>query len=202
MLTIGLTGGIGSGKSVVADAFAERGVPVIDTDRIARELVEPGQPALAAIVERFGPDILDPTGHLDRAALRERVFRDDAERQALEAILHPAIREEVLRRIDGLNAAYCLIVIPLLAETRGYEWLDRVLVVDVPETVQIERVMERDGLSREAAERILRSQADRKDRLAIADDVIRNTASLEELHAEVARLHDRYLNMASEAAGD
>lgn len=202
MLTIGLTGGIGSGKSVVADAFAERGVPVIDTDRIARELVEPGQPALAAIVERFGPDILDPTGHLDRAALRERVFRDDAERQALEAILHPAIREEVLRRIDGLNAAYCLIVIPLLAETRGYEWLDRVLVVDVPETVQIERVMERDGLSREAAERILRSQADRKDRLAIADDVIRNTASLEELHAEVARLHDRYLNMASEAASD
>ena len=143
---IGLTGGIGSGKTAVSDRFAQIGVPEVDTDQLARELVDPGQPALAEIVAHFGVDCLDEGGRLHRARLRERVFADSTGRRRLEAILHPRIRKLSQERIAALTAPYCLAVIPLLAETGMTDWLDRILVVDVPEAEQIRRVMARDQI--------------------------------------------------------
>jgi dephospho-CoA kinase len=191
---IGLTGGIGSGKTAVSDAFARRGVPVIDTDLIARELVRPGQPALAEIVRHFGADCLTAAGGLNRDVLRRRVFTDSDARHALEAILHPRIRDTVLARIAALDAPYCLVVVPLLAEHPEFQSLtDRILVVDVPESQQIDRVMRRDGVDEAQARAILATQVGRADRLAIADDVIDNSADLDELDTRVAQLHARYL---------
>ena len=147
MLRIGLTGGIGSGKSTVAALFAHRGIPVIDTDVIARELVGPGQPALAEIAREFGNDLVTANGELDRGRLRQRVFDDPAARRRLEAILHPRIRAAVQQRLAALDTPYCLIVIPLLVETKFDEFVDRVLVVDVDEEYQRERTSRRDGVS-------------------------------------------------------
>ncbi len=196
MLVIGLTGGLASGKSTVAAHFAARGVPIIDTDVIARELVEPGQPALEQIRAAFGPDALTAEGRLDRAWLKQQVFADPALRRRLEAILHPLIRQDVVRRLPTLRGAYCLIVVPLLVESAQAYPLDRVLLVDVPEALQRQRAAERDGLSPELIEAILASQAGRAQRLAIADDVIVNDADLAHLEAEVARLHASYQEMA------
>jgi dephospho-CoA kinase len=197
MFTVGLTGGIGSGKSTVADLFAELGVPVVDTDAIARQLTAPGGTALEAIRDAFGATVMQDDGTLDRAALRRRVFADAAERRRLEAILHPCIRQVVEQTLAELTAPYVLIVIPLLVETGGYrDILNRVLVVDCPETVQIARVMSRNGFARQEVEAILAAQAGRAARLAAADDVIVNTASVERLRAEVAGLHQRYLARA------
>lgn len=190
---IALTGGIASGKTAVSDRFAELGVPVIDTDVIAREVVAPGQPLLEAITRHFGGEIVLPDGSLDRKSLRQRVFANDAERNALEALLHPAILDEVQARIAKLNAPYCVVVIPLLAENGRHPWIDRVLLVDTPEAVQLERVMHRDKSSESQARAILRAQASREDRLAIADDVIVNDATLESLLAATDRQHRRYL---------
>jgi dephospho-CoA kinase len=193
MFIVGLTGGIGSGKSTVADGFASLGVPVIDTDVIARELTAPGGAALAQIRAAFGDTVMQADGTLDRAALRRRVFADSAARRQLEAILHPRIRQAVEAALATLTAPYVLIVIPLLVETGGYrDVLDRVLVVDCPEDVQIERVMARNGLTRDEVAAILAAQAGRAERLAAADDVIVNTASSEALRAEVGALHRRY----------
>lgn len=197
MLTVGLTGGIGSGKTAVSDAFARRGVPVIDTDLIARELVGPGEPALAAIVRRFGADCLTPDGELDRRRLRRIVFDDESARRDLEAILHPLIRAAVRERIARLAAPYALVVIPLLAENPAFrELLDRVLVVDVPEAVQLARVMARDAMDEAQTRRMLAAQADRTRRLAIADDTIDNSGSPADLEHRVATLHRRYLALA------
>jgi dephospho-CoA kinase len=198
MFKVGLTGGIGSGKSTVADCFASHGVPVIDTDVIARDLTAPEGAALAQIRAAFGDTVLRADGTLDRAALRRRVFADSAPRRQLEAILHPRIRQAVEERLATLSAPYALIVIPLLVETGGYQdLLDRVLVVDCPEDVQIARVMARSGLTHDAVKVILAAQAGRAERLAAADDVIVNTASPEALHAEVAALHHRYQALAA-----
>jgi dephospho-CoA kinase len=198
MFKVGLTGGIGSGKSTVADCFASHGVPVIDTDVIARELTAPGGAALEQIRAAFGDTVLRADGTLDRAALRRRVFADSAPRRQLEAILHPRIRQAVEQRLATLSAPYALIVIPLLVETGGYQdLLDRVLVVDCPEDVQIARVMARSGLTHDAVRAILAAQAGRAERLAAADDVIVNTGSPEALHAEVAALHHRYQALAA-----
>jgi dephospho-CoA kinase len=192
MFTVGLTGGIGSGKSTVADCFASHGVPVIDTDVIARELTSGGE-ALAQIRAVFGDAVMQADGTLDRAVLRRRVFADSAARRQLEAILHPRIRQAVERTLATLTAPYVLVVIPLLVETGGYrDLLDRVLVVDCPEDVQIARVMARSGLTRDEVTAVLAAQAGRAERLAVADDVIVNTASPEALSAEVATLHLRY----------
>lgn len=192
MFTVGLTGGIGSGKSTVADCFASHGVPVIDTDVIARELTSDGE-ALAQIRAVFGDAVMRADGTLDRAVLRRRVFADSAARRQLEAILHPRIRQTVERTLATLTAPYVLVVIPLLVETGGYrDLLDRVLVVDCPEDVQIARVMARSGLTRDEVAAVLAAQAGRAERLAVADDVIVNTASPEALSAEVATLHHRY----------
>lgn len=200
MFVVGLTGGIGSGKSTVADAFAALGVPVIDTDVIARELTAPGEAALDAIRVAFGETVMQADGTLDRAALRRRVFADAAARHQLEAILHPAIRQRVKQALAQLNARYALLVIPLLVETGAYhDMLKCVLVVDCPETLQLARVMSRSGLRRDEVMAILAAQATRAERLAVADDVILNTASTEDLRVEVASLHQRYLGLAAKS---
>lgn len=196
MLRIGLTGGIGSGKSTVAALFARRGIPVIDTDVIARELVGPGQPALAEIAREFGNDLVTANGELDRGRLRQRVFDDPAARRRLEAILHPRIRAAVQQRLAALDTPYCLIVIPLLVETKFDEFVDRVLVVDVDEEYQRERTSRRDGVSSDAVARIMAVQAARQERLAHADDVISNSGRIEDLEPEIERLHARYLRLA------
>ena len=201
MFVVALTGGIGSGKSTVADAFAALGVPVIDTDIIARELTAPGGAALNPVREAFGDAVIQPDGSLDRAALRQRVFSDAAARLRLEAILHPLIRRGVEQALSGLAARYALIVVPLLVETGDYrDVLQRILVVDCPESIQVERVMARSGLAREEVAAILAAQATQAERLAIADDVIANTATPEDLRAMVAALHQRYLALAAAAS--
>ncbi|MDA8129783.1 MAG: dephospho-CoA kinase [Betaproteobacteria bacterium] len=201
MLTVGLTGGIGSGKSTVADLFAALGVPVIDTDVIARELTAPGGSALNAIRAAFGEAVMQADGALDRAALRRRIFADPGERQRLEAILHPRIEANVRQALASLTAPYALVVIPLLVETGGYrDVIDRVLVVDCPEDLQIARVMARSRLARAEAEAIVAAQASRPARLAAADDVIVNTAAPEALRSQVAALHLRYLDQSMSGA--
>lgn len=198
MFTVGLTGGIGSGKSTVANLFTELGVPVIDTDVIARQLTLPGGAALEAIRAAFGEDVILADGMLDRAALRRRVFADAVARRQLEAILHPRIRQMVEQALATLDAPYALIVIPLLVETGGYrDVLRRVLVVDCPEALQVARVMARSGLARDEVDAILAAQAGRAERLAAADDVIVNDASAAALRAEVTALHQRYLAYAA-----
>ena len=198
MFVVGLTGGIGSGKSTVADCFAAASVPVIDTDVIARELTAPGGTALGTIRAAFGATVMQPDGTLDRAALRRRVFADAPARRQLESILHPMIRQRVEQMLAALTASYVVIVIPLLVESGGYrDLLDRVLVVDCPEDLQIARVVTRSGLSRDEVKAILAVQASRAERLAVADDVMSNTASPEALCAEAAILHQRYLALAA-----
>jgi dephospho-CoA kinase len=199
-LRIGLTGGIASGKSAVAAAFARRGVPVIDADLIAREVVEPGSAALAAVVGEFGPGILAADGRLDRARLRALVFADPARRQRLEAILHPAIRAVMQARMAALTGAYGIVAIPLLAEGGQRTGLDRVLVVDCPEDLQLARLRARDGESAAGAAAILAAQAPRAARRAIADEVLDNTGTLADLDAAVGDLHARYLALAARQA--
>lgn len=195
-LRIGLTGGIASGKSTVADMFAELGVPVIDTDVIAREVVAAGQPALDEIRQRFGEQIIDAAGNLDRAAMRREIFSDESARRDLEAILHPRIGEETRRQADAANGPYQVIVVPLLTTSRLIEFVDRVLVVDCDEDTQVQRLLARDAETIEQARRILEAQATRDDRLRIADDVLTNDDSLEELHATVSRLDQEYRRLA------
>jgi dephospho-CoA kinase len=196
-LRVALTGGIASGKSTVAVHFAALGVPVIDTDVIARQVVEPGQPALAEVVAAFGPGVLGPDGRLDRRRLREVIFSDVAARRRLEAILHPAIRAEMERQSRAAGGPYQVLVIPLLTEGGRRDHVDRVLVVDSPESLQIERLVCRDSVSREQAVASLGAQATREARLAIADDVIENTGRAEDLRGRVAALHERYLRIAA-----
>jgi dephospho-CoA kinase len=200
-LVIGLTGGIGSGKSAASAIFSRLGIPVIDADEIARALVAAGEPALAEITGAFGKDILDSTGELDRDALRRRVFANSAERQRLEAILHPRIRRKIQRHINELHSPYCIVVIPLLVETRQSDLVDRILVIDIPEATQISRVAARDRLAREEILAILDAQATRDMRLAAADDVIENDDGLDVLELRVRGLHEKYLEIARSQSG-
>lgn len=195
-LLVALTGGIASGKTAVAELFAALGVPVIDTDQIARDVVEPGTPTLARLIEAFGADVLDASGRLDRAAMRQRVFADPEQRKRLEAITHPAIREELSRRSAQAGGLYQIHVIPLLVETGRTTSYDRVLVVDCPEEVQLQRLMARDGTSEADARRILAAQASREQRLEVADDVIENTGTLDDLRRFVETLHMNYQAIA------
>ncbi len=196
-LRIGLTGGIASGKSAVAEAFARRGIATVDTDAIARDVVEPGRPALAEVVREFGPGVLGADGRLDRRALRRRVFADEGLRRRLEAILHPAIRAEMQSRAVAAHGPYVVIAIPLLVENGLQRHVDRVLVVDCPPDVQLARLLARDGETPEGARAILAAQAGREQRLAVADDVIVNDGTLEDLEARVDALHRRYLELAT-----
>jgi dephospho-CoA kinase len=195
-LRIGLTGGIGSGKSTVAGLFEALGVPVIDADRVAREVVEPGEPALEEVVAAFGPQVLQVDGTLDRRSLRDRVFADPRARARLEAILHPRIRAIMEARAGALSAPYCVLCVPLLVEAGQLDLVDRVLVVDAAEALQVERVCRRDGVSRDTALAMLRAQAPRAARLAVADDVVTNDGDLLALRRELERLHERYLRLA------
>lgn len=202
---IGLTGGIASGKSALEQAFAARGIAIADADRVAREIVEPGQPALAEVVARFGAGMLLADGRLDRAALRTRVFADPAERHALEAILHPRIRLRMQAICQAGDSPYAIATIPLLAEGGGrqaYPWLDRILVVDVPREVQKGRLMQRDGIGEELADRMLAAQASRGDRLARADDIVVNDGHVDHLAAAVAELDARYQALAKANGSD
>lgn len=198
MLGVGLTGGIGCGKSAVADAFADLGVPVIDADRIAHALVEPPSPALDEIVDAFGADILLDDGRLDRRALREQVFADPGARRRLEAILHPRVRETLRREREALDAPYCILVIPLLFESGLEDTVDRVLAVDCPEALQIERVTGRDGVDEAAVRAVMAAQISRSERRARADDLIDNAGTVAELRTRVSELHAKYLAMARE----
>lgn len=197
-LRIGLTGGIASGKTTVATMFSELGVPVIDTDLIAREVVLPGRPALEEIRGRFGDSVFDDTGKLDRRALREVVFSDEAARLDLEAILHPRIGAETLRQADAASGPYQVIVVPLLVGSALLDHIDRVLVVDCDEELQLQRLTARDNETVEAARKILAAQASRSERLAIADDVIRNDQGLLETRRQVATLDSRYRQLSRE----
>ncbi|MBT8048822.1 MAG: dephospho-CoA kinase [Xanthomonadales bacterium] len=200
IFTVVLTGGIASGKSAVSDCFEQLGTPVVDTDRIAREVVQPGKPALKHIADEFGKDFLDSNGGLNRSRMRQEIFSDPKQKTRLEAILHPRIGEEVLRRVRALDAPYCIIVIPLYAESSSYAWIDRVLVVDVSEELQIERVMARDRISRDQASAILNSQASRETRLALADDIIENSGKRSELPEKVKSLHEKYLSLSQSSS--
>lgn len=197
---VAVTGGVASGKSAATRAFEALGVPVVDADVAARAVVEPGQPALAEVAARFGPAAIGPDGRLDRAAMRERVFADPTARTALEAILHPPIRAWLRAACAAADGPYAVVAIPLLAEGGGrktYPWLDRILVVDVPEAVQVARLRARDGADEALARRMVAAQATRAQRLAIADDVVVNDGSLAGLAAAVGRLHRRYLWLAT-----
>ncbi|MET0104785.1 MAG: dephospho-CoA kinase [Sedimenticola sp.] len=196
MFTVGLTGGIGSGKSVVTRRFADLGVPVIDADLVAREVVEPGQPALAEITARFGSQLLDDEGKLRRKALREIVFNDNKAREDLEAILHPRIRQRMQQKLESLSAPYTILAIPLLVETAQQDRVDRVLVVDCTVDEQIRRVSQRDGITSEQARAILDTQATREQRLSVANDIIDNSGTIEELDASVRALHRQYLALS------
>lgn len=197
---VGLTGGIASGKSVVAQRFADLGVEVIDADAAAREAVAPNSGGLDAVVSAFGPGVLAADGGLDRAAMRRRIFEDDAARRRLEAILHPLVRAAVQTASAAAPGAYVLVAIPLLAEgggRGGYPWLDRILVVDVPIEAQIARLLQRDAVDSTLAARMVAAQAQRHVRLAIADDVLVNSRGLDALAAHVAELDAQYRALAA-----
>ncbi len=192
---LGLTGGIGSGKSAVAEQFASLGVHTVDADQAARWVVEPGRTALLQIAQHFGDGVLLPTGELNRAALRERIFADPAERQWLERLLHPLIRSEIADHLARADSPYAIMVSPLLIESGQYRTVDRVLVVDVPEVLQIARTVARDQASEEQVRAILKVQAAREERLRHADDVLVNDRDLSWLRSEVERLHHFYLQL-------
>ncbi len=192
---LGLTGGIGSGKSAVAEEFGRLGVHWVDADHAARWVVEPGKPALRLIAERFGEAVLASDGSLDRAVLRERIFQDLAQRKWLEELLHPLIRQEVADHLARAASPYAIMVSPLLVESGQYRQVDRVLVVDVPEAVQVERAVRRDQSSEAQIQAIIKAQVSREERLRHADDVLVNDRDLAWLKAEVERLHNLYLTL-------
>lgn len=194
---VALTGGIAAGKSAVSRRFEALGVHVYDADIAAREVIAPGSEGLAAIAAHFGAEVLDASGQLNRAAMRERVFGNDAERRALEAITHPRIRSWLRERVLADRGPYCMLAIPLFAENHDhYRWVDRVLVVDVPEAVQLQRLLQRDGIDEALARRMIARQARREQRLSLAHDIIENSGDEAALDQTVAELHARYLALA------
>ncbi|WP_429235775.1 dephospho-CoA kinase [Aeromonas salmonicida] len=201
MYIVAITGGIGSGKTTIANQFAELGIDIVDADVIAREVVEPGTPALAAIAAQFGPEMLDPQEQLDRRRLRERVFSDPDAKAWLNGLLHPLIRQEMLRQCANARSPYCLLVVPLLIENRLTQLANRVLVIDVDEATQVERTCRRDGVSRAQAKAILAAQASRAERLAAADDVLDNqNDAAETIKRRILALHETYMAFASQQA--
>jgi dephospho-CoA kinase len=195
---VGVTGGIGSGKSSAAALFAERGAGIVDTDDIAHEMTRPGGRAMPAIITAFGPGIAAADGSLDRSAMRQRVFAEPAQRKVLEGILHPLIRTEARDRVNSSTAPYVMLVVPLLLETGGYpDLIRRVLVIDCEESQQISRTMQRSALTEEAVRAIMAAQLPRQQRLAGADDVLLNDGDLSRLRSQIDSLHDRYLALAA-----
>jgi dephospho-CoA kinase len=197
MLRVGITGGIGSGKTALTDWLTTQGIVIVDADLAARIVVEPGQPALAEIADTFGEEFLLPDGQLDRAALRQRVFADESQRKALEAITHPRIRDELVRQMSEATSPYVVLSSPLLLESGQSEMVDVSVVVDVPEALQIERTMARDQNDRKLVEQIMAAQLDRETRIARSDIVIDNSTSLDALHQRSAVLHETLLARAA-----
>jgi dephospho-CoA kinase len=195
--TVALTGGIASGKTMVSDEFAKLGVPIIDTDIIAHEIVEPGQPALLEVKNAFGPNIIDASGRLKRSELRSLIFSDPDARRKLETILHPRIRQAAVKAISRVAADYCILVIPLLTEKEGFPGIDRILVVDVEPETQINRLMARDNSSRKQAGQALASQLSREQRLTLADDILDNSGSPAQARDQVGQLHKKYTRLAA-----
>jgi len=196
-LKIGLTGGIGCGKSTAAGIFSEFNVTVIDADSIARDLVQPGSPLLEQIRSMFGPEMVDGEGQLDRARLRNLVFEDPQKRRRLEQLLHPPILAEIELRANICRQPYCVLCIPLLIETHQEKMVDRVLVIDIPTEIQIRRIKQRDQLSEREIEAVLHAQTDRQTRLAAAHDIIDNSGDREQLKRQIEKLHEKYMRIAS-----
>lgn len=199
-LTVGLTGGIASGKSLVGSMFVKLGATLVDTDIVAREVVARGEPGLTAVTAAFGPGVLLPSGELNRPALRSLVFADDERRATLDSILHPLIRSRTLAKLSELAVPYAILVVPLLVETSFSSLVDRILVVDCPESAQLERLMRRDAIPRPEALAMLRAQVDRATRLKAAHDIIDNTGTPEATRRQVELLHRRYLDLAAQRA--
>ncbi|KAA1194976.1 dephospho-CoA kinase [Photorhabdus heterorhabditis] len=199
---IALTGGIGSGKTTIANAFAALGVPLVDADIIAREVVAPGTPALQAIKEHFGYEIITPNGSLNRTLLRQKIFTNQQEKQWINQLLHPLIYKETRRQLEQITAPYVIWVIPLLVENNLGHLADRILVVDVSPELQITRVATRDGISNQQVENILAAQVSRSERLAYADDIISNHDNVQAIAPRVAELHQQYLRLAGSARQD
>ncbi|MEM1262340.1 MAG: dephospho-CoA kinase [Pseudomonadota bacterium] len=194
---VGLTGGVASGKTLASNRFARHGVSVVDTDLLARDIVEPGQPALADIAERFGPAVIGDGGRLNRRVLRERVFADPRERQALEAITHPRIRARAVEQIAATTGLYCVLVVPLLVESPLRDDVDRILVIDCPIALQRERLMARDNVDAKLADAMLAAQISREERRRAADDLVVNDRSPEKLEREIDALHHFYSLLAA-----
>lgn len=192
VLKIGLTGGIGSGKSTVCKIFSEFGVPVIDADIIAHSLVRPGMPALEEIAKTFGKELISNDGTLDRKKIRDLIFTNETERKKLEDILHPAVYKEISVQVENINSKYCIISIPLLIETDASDTVDRILVIDVPRELQLQRASNRDKTNKNIIESIIDSQISREDRLAAADDIVNNDGNIENLHRQISGLHEYY----------
>ncbi|MGB1557763.1 MAG: dephospho-CoA kinase [Oceanococcaceae bacterium] len=197
-LCIGLTGGVASGKSTVASAFSALGIPVIDADQVARDVVAPGSAGLQQVVAHFGSDCLNAEGGLDRTRMRQKVFADPTQRRALESILHPLIRADLIAWREALLPPYGILMVPILIEGGFDQICDRILVVDVAEDTQIERLCQRDGVDRSLAQQMLAAQASRSQRLARADDVLLNDGPEDQIPAQVEALHSRYLSLATE----
>jgi len=198
MLVIGITGGIGSGKTAVTDEFSELGITVIDADIAARTVVEAGKPALNEIALHFGKEILLPNGELDRAALRAIVFKQPEQRKWLEKLTHPLIREEIINGLKQAKSSYVILASPLLIESNQYKLTHRVLVVDTPEELQIKRTVKRDNNNEEQVRAIINAQSSREKRLSFADDVVVNDQDLSYLHSQVNVFHERYLKLSQD----
>jgi dephospho-CoA kinase len=195
ILKIGLTGGIGSGKSAACKIFSELGVPVIDADVIAHELVKPGMPAFNEIKKMFGTRIISSDGTLDRKIIRDKVFTNETDRKKLENILHPAVYEEIAVQVKNINSKYCIISIPLLLETNASKTVDRILVIDVPRELQLERASNRDKTNKSDIDAIIDSQISRKDRLSAANDIVDNKGDINDLRKKICDLHEFYSNI-------
>lgn len=199
---IGLTGGMGSGKTTVAELFAKHGIPIIDADVIARKVTQPGQPAFHDIIHHFKQSLLLDNGNLDRRKLSEIVFKQEDERIWLEKLLHPLIREEMIQEINKLTSDYCIVVIPLLMESKlPFNYIDRILLIDAPKSIQLQRIKLRDNRSHDQIEAILTTQLSREERLAKADDVITNDGVISDLALQVDRLHQTYLDLSKAKKG-
>lgn len=195
MLIVGLTGGIGAGKSTVTQLFASHGVPIIDADIIAREVTQPSQPAYKEIIQHFGEHLILKDGSLDRSLLRHLIFENRDERKWLEALLHPIIQQSIEQQISSISAPYCIVVIPLLFEVQPYSFINRILVIDAPEQMQIDRVLTRDQLNTSQIEAILKAQVSREQRIQGSDDLILNNGDLDDLSKQVEKLHQFYLKL-------
>ena len=193
-MIIGLTGGIGSGKTAVSDCFQELGITIVDADLASRVVVEKGKPSLKSIKEHFGSDILNESGELDRGKLREIIFNSDSEKQWLESLLHPAIAKQIQNELSSSKSPYTILVSPLLLETNQKDFCSKVLVVDVPVETQVSRTLARDGVSEEQINSIINSQIDRNERLALADEVVSNNGTIEDLEVAVRELHNKFLS--------